>query len=223
MSKKCPNCGYPNPDNLTECFKCHEDISDMRFARDRARERRQREQAQARQRENTQRQRQEEIEQRAVFQEELNTDRENQTVQDYVYNENTEYFRNAYSSLSNCIKGIYIILVLCVLDIILGILNGCLSETNGDDTFIMIIGGIVGAIECGFLLTVFKWMQSNLISQQKTVLMLENIRGDRENSTPDLSVLQEINSHLLNIENYYSNYTEESIREQSEQVSETSE
>ena len=27
MAKICPRCGYPNPNNLTECFKCHADLS----------------------------------------------------------------------------------------------------------------------------------------------------------------------------------------------------
>lgn len=37
MSKVCPNCNYPNPDNLDTCFKCGADISEATMRQDRVR------------------------------------------------------------------------------------------------------------------------------------------------------------------------------------------
>ena len=36
MSKICPECKYPNPDNYTECFKCHINMDEVRVQRQEA-------------------------------------------------------------------------------------------------------------------------------------------------------------------------------------------
>ncbi|MBQ7257733.1 MAG: hypothetical protein IJS60_08585 [Abditibacteriota bacterium] len=34
MARICPECGYPNPDGRTSCFRCNTDISDDRMFRE---------------------------------------------------------------------------------------------------------------------------------------------------------------------------------------------
>lgn len=174
MSKICPNCKYPNPDNADECFKCKADISEAAIRERQARERLERERV--RQEQNNHRTSQnEQVHQQREAEREINMINR---IQVAMYR-NNEYFEKAMCSVHNSIFGCYVMIVISCMGAVINILN--LNNTE-NILYYQYIGACVGgAVGFALLLTVFKWMQSNITAQQKTISLLEKIIENENN------------------------------------------